>query len=356
MHRFRCLAVSLTILAVAACSTPGRPMADPRVALFYAKAGSIYVSDPGGTPARKLTDGPNDTQPAPSPDGRRVAFVRKANADEPGGELWLLDVTSGEKHRLVNPADLTPKFAGDDRPAIGSPRWSPAGDRIAFLKSTYGGGGFLLTAAADTGAVMAPPKPLFSAFDYAWSPDGKRIAWVGGRSDVSPVDVNVLTVGGTSTPVANDTNAFSASYTADGKSVLFANGDTTEIPVESASFAFREGGIYSVEAPAPPQPLITGNIYYSDVQSLPAGEVAFTESSQDSRIKTILVLANDRTRRKIAETPGGAPPPVWAGDMVAYVGTAVNEQDRPLLVSAKEGATETIDTGVDAFAWALLKN
>ncbi len=37
-------------------------------ALFYSKAGSLYVSDPAGTPpGRKLTDGPADTDPAPSP-------------------------------------------------------------------------------------------------------------------------------------------------------------------------------------------------------------------------------------------------------------------------------------------------
>lgn len=348
----RALTAVLVMLTVAACSTSGKPTAEPRGALFYAKDGAIYVSDPAGTPARKLTDGPVDTEPAPSPDGKRVAYIHKVDSADPGGELWVLDRASGAARRLVDPASLMPRFQGDDHPQIGRPKWSPTGDRVAFLKATFAGGGFLMTAATDTGAVLAPPQPLFSAYDYAWSPDGKHIVWAQGRSDVRPTDVNVLTVGGTSTPVADDTNAFSVGYAADGRSVLFANGDTTEIPVDSASFGFRQGGIYSVEAPAPPQSLVTGKAYYSDVQALPSGEVAFTESSQDSRIKDILVLGADRTQRKIAETPGDAPPPAWVGDTVAYVGTAGKESDRPLLVRSDDGATGSIDTGVDAFAWA----
>ncbi|WP_238559571.1 TolB family protein [Mycobacterium liflandii] len=81
-------------------------------ALFYAKAGSLYVSDPAGTPGRKLTDGPADTQPAPSPDGTRVAYVHKNSASDYGGELWVLDLAedapAGAPHRLVDPAALPP--------------------------------------------------------------------------------------------------------------------------------------------------------------------------------------------------------------------------------------------------------
>lgn len=335
-------------------------MAAPRVALFYAKTGSIYVSDLTGSPARKLTDGPGDTQPAPSPDGNRVAFVHQTNPDEPGGELWLLDVASGEKHRLVNPADLTPKFEGSDRPGIENPRWSPAGDRIAFLKSSAGGGGFLLTATADTGAVTAPPAVLFADFGYSWSPDGKRIAWVGGRSDVSPVDVNILTLGtggaGDSAVVASATNATAVSFDHTGRSVLFANGDATGSSFTAIPFELREGGIYSVEPPAKATPVLTGTVSYADVAGLPSGAVGFTEWSQDWRTKTIVTQGADRIRNKVADTPGDAPGPAWAGDKtVAYIGTA---DGHPLMVST-DGVTTTVDAGtgaVDAFAWAPSKN
>lgn len=352
----RALIPVLVMLTVASCTTAGAPTAQNGPSLlFYGLGGSIYVSDLSGAPARKLTDGPGDTQPAPSPDGRRVAYVHKTRSDAAGGELWVLDVASGDKRRLVAPADLTPKFEGDDRPGVEDPRWSPAGDRIAFLKSSMGGGGFLLTAAADTGAVTAPPDVLFADFGYAWSPDGKRIAWAGGRSDVSPVDINVLTVGGTSTPVARDTNTFSVSYAADGHTVLFTNGDAHGSDFAAIPFAMRDGGVFAVDPPAQPKSLFSGGVSgtgsYADVSGLPSGAVAFTQWSPDWRMKTIVTVGADGVRTTIAETPGDAPRPAWATDgVVAYLGTG---DGHPLLVS-RNGLVTTVDPGeglVDAFAW-----
>ena len=350
--RLAVLAVAVS-LGLASCTTAGSPSAGENTrgepALFYAKGGSIYLADLTGAAPRKLTDGPGDSQPAPSPDATRVAYVHKTDADRPGGELWVLDVASGEKRRLVDPAALVPRFDGEDQAGVEAPRWSPSGERIAFLKSTLGGGGFLLTAAADTGAVTAPPEPLFADFGYAWSPDGTRIAWVGGRSDVSPVDVNVLTVGGASTPLVTGTNAFAATFDADGRGILFTNGDANGSLFASTPFAFRAGGIYAIDPPNGPAALLSGTGQYADVQALPSGAVAFTEWGADQQTKSIRILDRPSKVRTIGDTPSGAPVPAWKGDLLAYVGTAA---DQPLLVRKSEKDERRIDTGVDGFSWA----
>jgi len=330
--------------------TSATAASDRLPALYFAKNGALYVSDPVGSPPRRLTDGPGDTDPAPSPDGRRIAYVHRANPDEPGGELQVLDISSGAIRRLIDPADLVPKFDGD-QPQITAPRWSPAGDRIAFVKATFGGGGFLLTADADTGAVTAPPKPIFADFGYAWSPDGRRIAWAGGRSDVSPVDVGVYSVGGTSNPVARDTNATAVSYSTDGRTVVFANADATGDAFAEIPFGLRTGGIYSVSPGERPVSLYGGAEAYADVQVLSADSVAVAVWSADQRRKDIAIVENG-TRRDVAETPSDAPAPVWtvtgAGHAVAYVGAGT---DRPLLVKREGGVPEKIDSGADAYAW-----
>ena len=69
----RFLALPLGMLTVAACAAPSSSTAEQGPALFYANSGSIYVSAPVGAPGRKLTNGPADTDPAPSPDGGRLA-------------------------------------------------------------------------------------------------------------------------------------------------------------------------------------------------------------------------------------------------------------------------------------------
>lgn len=356
MWRHQLSAVLSTLVLVTGCA--GTTATEPETVrpapgglppLYFSKNGSLYVSDPVGDPPRKLTAGPGDTDPAPSPDGRSVAYVHQVNPEQSGGELRVLDIASGNTRRLVDPADLEPTFEGDE-PTVTTPRWSPAGDRIAFLKATLGGGGFLLTAAVDTGEVTAPPEPLFADFGYAWSPDGRTIVWVGGRSDVSPVDVAVYPVGGTSTTLVSGTNAMSVSYAADG-SVVFANAEVTGSAFLTAPFALRDGGLYTVRAGEPPVPLLSGPNGYADVQALPSGAVAFTVWSADDKSRTIGVLEDGHTR-ELAETPGDAPPPVWCaerGEMAtAYVGTA---PDRPLLVHRGSNDPTRIDSGVDAFAW-----
>ncbi|MBX9641561.1 MAG: hypothetical protein K2X97_18110 [Mycobacteriaceae bacterium] len=153
--------------APTATSGTTAPMTMRPGALFYTKAGSLYVSEPAGTPGRKLPDGPADAQPAPSPDLSHVAFVRKATAADYGGELWILDLSPqlapvGPPRRLVDPAALT-HGTGDVPAMVASPRWSPTGKQVALVDNPTGGavdGGYLLVAAADTGALA--PTPLFT--------------------------------------------------------------------------------------------------------------------------------------------------------------------------------------------------
>ncbi len=229
---------------------------------------------------------------------------------------------------------------------------SPKGDRIAFLESGEGGG-LLLVADADTGAVAESRQPLFAAHQYAWAPDGRHIAWIGGRSDVSPVDVNVLEVGAASTPVAKDTNAFSVTYAKDGETVLFASGDASGDAYVGIPFAIRDGGIYSAVTPSgPPTLLFAGKASYGDVAALASGAIAFTERSTDGSSKTIRVLdAHSSVPRVAIDTVAGdGPGPAWgAADMVAYLDTSPGN---PLIVTDVDNrAPAQVDTGVDAFAW-----
>lgn len=364
MPRFGVLV--LIVATAAACSAPPAPPkatgpdSEHRPALFYAKGGAVYVSDPAGTPGRKLTDGPADTDPAPSPDGKRVAFVRKGSRVDGGGELWVMELSDGSApagapRRLVDPKELRPNYEGDDpaRSTVRAPRWSPAGDRIAFLKAG-GNGGFLLTAAAATGKVEVPPRPLYADEHYAWAPDGKRIAWVTGRMDVSPVNVSVLTVGGGSEPIATGTNSDSVDYADGGRSLVFVNGDTNGSAYRATPFTLRDGGVYTVEPPAAPKPIFTGSASYADVAALWKGAVGFTQWSADQKTKSIQVVKPGAQPHTVADTRSDAPGPEWAGQTVAYIGTA---DDRPLLITTDqvENTTKTepqkIDVGVDAFAW-----
>lgn len=353
-----------TVTTTPTSSTPSGATSAPQVAqpaLFYSKAGSLYVSDPAGTPGRKLTDGPADTDPAPSPDLAHLAFIRRANATDYGGQLWVLDLSPvhtpvGKPRRLVDPAAVPPMF-GEAPTQLTRPRWSPTGDRIAFLE-TGEGGGFLHVAAADSGEVVPADQRLFADDGYVWAPDGRHIAWTGGRSDVSPVDVNILAVGATSTVIVADTNASCVTYDNAGQAIVFANGDASSVP--GIAFTLRDGGIYSVAAPGgapanPPAPLMSifaGRGPYADIAALASGALAFTEWAADGSSKRLqfLDVQSSSPPRKIADVSAEGSGPAWgAGDVVAYVDTS---PDRGLIVTDAENRTlRRVDTGVDAFAW-----
>ncbi|POY04063.1 hypothetical protein C3469_11945 [Mycobacterium kansasii] len=363
------------------------PMTMRPGALFYTKTGSLYVSEPAGTPGRRLTDGPADAQPAPSPDLSHVVFVRKATAADYGGELWILDLSPqlapvGPPRRLVDPAALT-HGSGDIPAMVASPRWSPTGKQVAFVDNPTGGavdGGYLLVAAADTGALAPTQQKLFAESGFAWAPDGRHIAWVQARSDVRPVDVNVLAVGGASTPVATDTNASSVTYSKDGQAILFANGDASGLDAGVPPFAVRTGGIYSVAAsaetggkrPAPTPLFAKPGSYYGDITALGSGAVAFTTqppgrgAADPSKTIQVLDAGSSLPRTTVTDvavmltcqdSPRGgsvcnaAQEPVWgAGDFVAYLDTSSGNW---LVVTDLDNRSPTrVDTGVDTFAWS----
>jgi len=85
---------------------------------------SVWLVPAGGGEPRALTTGPRDSQPRWSPDGARLAFVRKADADKPP-QLFVLPMDGGEARAV------TTLEKGASNPA-----WSPDGTRLAFTSDT----------------------------------------------------------------------------------------------------------------------------------------------------------------------------------------------------------------------------
>ncbi len=104
--------------------------------------------------------------PQVSPDGTTVAYVRHGYdvmKDRPTARIWLVDV-DGTGHR--------PLTDGPGR----SPRWSPDGERIAFLAGTDEGVEVYMHWLADNRTARIT-QLAESPSHLTWSPDGRHLAF-----------------------------------------------------------------------------------------------------------------------------------------------------------------------------------
>ncbi|MFY9550493.1 MAG: protein kinase [Thermoanaerobaculia bacterium] len=152
----------------------------------------IFVRPLAGGSGAPLTAGAfDDIQPAWSPDGATLAFVRARQSRrklEPGdvfgaywdGDVWTIDRTTGRETKLVEDA-YNPAFSPDgQRIALDAP-W--AGQRRIWLADSQGHNPKQLT--SDVSEAIAHVRPR-------WAPDGRRIVFQSKEStkfDVRVVDL-----------------------------------------------------------------------------------------------------------------------------------------------------------------------
>jgi Tol biopolymer transport system component len=161
----------------------------------FAALGDIYTMPVGGTPRNITNDAAYDTDPAWSRDGNLLVYA----SDKAGGllQLWLRDTKTGKERQLTHIAT---------QPI--SPAFSPDGKRVAYLDvdGMWRRSGVAVVDVAS-GAVSPIHASIFAPGAPSWSPDGKRIA----VAMVAPYSTRyregtnqILTMSSSGTPAASD--------------------------------------------------------------------------------------------------------------------------------------------------------
>lgn len=132
--------------------------------IAFVALGDVHVvSAQGGVPENLTNDAALDADPDWSPDGRSLLF----SSDRSGGlpQLWVRDLVTGRDRQLT---------AMDSQPLGGA--WSPDGRRIAFLDvdGRWGVAGVCVVD-VDSGKVTRLQGSLGQPGSPSWSPDGKYV-------------------------------------------------------------------------------------------------------------------------------------------------------------------------------------
>ena len=126
--------------------------------IAFSHAGSqIAVLGAGGTETILTPSGGNQTWPAFSPDGTRIAFVQT-------GHLWIMKANGSDTHAV--------SVTGN--PYEGSPAWSPNATRLAYINGTDGQ---IYTVPASGGTPTHITSGITEMADIRWSPDGTKIVF-----------------------------------------------------------------------------------------------------------------------------------------------------------------------------------
>jgi len=147
----------------------------------------IWVVNRDGTGLRRLTDDPAiDEQPAWSPDGSKIAFRSTRGGTD--ADIWVMNADGGNQVNIT--ADESSANMNEEHPA-----WSPDGSRIAYnaLVRPTGHGELWLMRADGSGKQRLTSDVNIYDWDPTWSPDGNRIAFV---RVINSADIAILDVAG----------------------------------------------------------------------------------------------------------------------------------------------------------------
>ncbi len=299
---WRMLAVAAVVAALA-CGCGGEPPVDHGGSLVSEEGqiaftrvigiensnlekSDIYAINVDGSEEKRLTDSPGlDAFPAWSPDGERIAFA----SDRDGNwEIYVMDADGAHQRRLTD----TPEDEG-------VPAWSPDGEKIAYVTDPINDSQIHLMNADGSGQ-----ESLVDGNWPTWSPDSKRICYT-----VYPTGAEqlaVINVDGTGNQrltgrfLATGPNS-EAAWSPDGKKIAFVSGKNDE-------------NIYVMNSDGTERTRLTddvpGNDHWPPTWSPDSSRIAFT--SDGPRGGEIYVMNSDGTGlTKLTDDPAYDAFPAW---------------------------------------------
>jgi TolB protein len=195
----------------------------------------IYSVNFEGENLKRLTDNvTGDTGPAFSADGKKIVYSGGRRA--PGSysaDLFVMKANGSDKTRLTKERQIPGSSTADDL----QPAFSPSGRKIAFVRKGQGTNSDIYTIKTDgtnpKRLVDIPNFEYYSGGQPAWSPSGNKIAFFSGVED----DYSIETIAPDGTGRNPVTEGYAPNWSPDGSKIAFhrsADGFESRILVAKA--------------------------------------------------------------------------------------------------------------------------
>ena len=183
----------------------------------------LYVKDLAGGPAWRLTSNDKDeSEPAWSPDGTRVVFVREMGRFSRSGELFVKTIGRGRAKRLLSDTTVS-----DER----DPAWSPDGDWISFSSAAGidGASTYAFNVRTRKLVPIATERENSVVGEGAWSPGGNEFVY-SESYEGSELYVQSFPGYGTARELVSQGTlyAHNLDWSPDGSKLLFARGNDSD--------------------------------------------------------------------------------------------------------------------------------
>jgi len=274
--------------------------------------GGIFLMGATGENVRRLTD--YGYNPAWSPDGHEIVcasatFSNPTTRLSTQSQLLSVEVATGQK-RLIDTSGMSLAM---------QPHWSPHGYRIAYWTLVHGQLD-IFTVPAEGGEPVAVTNDVALDWNPVWSPDGAYLYFAsdrGGSMNLwrAPIDERSGKVSGDMEPVTTP-SPYSGYLTLShsGRLVAYAQRTNTSNILRAAFDSSREAVI------AKPTPVTKGSRVAASAEVSPDGEwVAFTSGS--GRQENLFVVRTDGTDlRQLTDGVYSDRRPAWSpeGKVVAF--------------------------------------
>jgi Tol biopolymer transport system component len=205
-----------SVIVSAPASDPAWSPDGTRIAYVRdARSPAVFVANADGSRERRVAEG---ATPEWSPDGSRLVVSRRSAG---GADLWVIDVASGEERRLIR----------TEKPES-EPAWSPDGRAIAFVRTEARGGDEIYAVRPNGRGLKRLTRSPHNDGGPAWSPDATQIAFVRHDDGRAEAALYVMAADGTGQrplgkaltldPVADF--AAGPAWSPDGRRIVLARG------------------------------------------------------------------------------------------------------------------------------------